>query len=263
MLTRRGFLGLWPAVSLLRVGRSTQGGSKAQPWYESMRRCGQLNLNEHDPATLDVTKWIDYWASLQLNALLLNGGGIVAFYPTAIPYHHRSEFLGTRDLFGELVTAAKAREMRVVSRMDCNYAYEDALRAHPEWFERNLNGSPRPHGESPWLFKTCMFSPYFTDQMPAIYREINSRYPVDGFFTNGWPSTGALSVCYCQSCQQVYRDDWRHPPEETNATDPLYRRYYDVFMTRVVDVWTSWQRAVTEGGPNRSMWEISVAGFEP
>lgn len=248
MLTRRGFLGLWPAVSLVRVGRSTQGGSKAQPWYESMRRCGQLNLNEHDPATLDVTKWIDYWASLQLNALLLNGGGIVAFYPTAIPYHHRSEFLGTRDLFGELVTAAKAREMRVVSRMDCNYAYEDALRAHPEWFERNLNGSPRPHGESPWLFKTCMFSPYFTDQMPAIYREINSRYPVDGFFTNGWPSTGALSVCYCQSCQQVYRTIGGTPPEETNATDPLYRRYYDVFMTRVVDVWTSWQRAVTEGG---------------
>jgi hypothetical protein len=248
MLTRRSFLGLWPAVSLLRVGRSTQGGSKAQPWYESMRRCGQLNLNEHDPATLDVTKWIDYWASLQLNALLLNGGGIVAFYPTAILYHHRSEFLGTRDLFGELVTAAKAREMRVVSRMDCNYAYEDALRAHPEWFERNLNGSPRPHGESPWLFKTCMFSPYFTDQMPAIYREINSRYPVDGFFTNGWPSTGGLSVCYCQSCQQVYRTIGGTPPEETNATDSLYRRYYDVFMTRVVDVWTSWQRAVTEGG---------------
>jgi hypothetical protein len=248
MLTRRSFLGIWPAVSLLRLGRATQGGSKAKPWYELMRRCGQLNLNERDPVALDVTKWIDYWASLKLNALLLNGGGIVAFYPTSIPYHHRSEFLGTRDLFGELVAAAKAREMRVVSRMDCNYAYEDALRAHPEWFERNLDGSPRPHGESPWLFKTCMFSRYFTDQMPAIYQEINSRYPVDGFFTNGWPSTGALSVCYCESCRQVYRSIGGTPPEETNPTDSLYRRYYDVFLTRVVDVWTGWQRAVTENG---------------
>ena|SRR5436189_3877320 len=98
-------------------------------------------------------------------ALLLNGGGIVAFYPTEVAYHHRSEFLGSRDLFGELARATKGRGMRLVARMDCNYAYEDALKAHPEWFERNLDGSPRAHGESPWLFKTCMFSPYFTDQM--------------------------------------------------------------------------------------------------
>ena len=98
-----------------------------KPWYATMRRCGQLNLNERDPLTLDVASWIDYWASLELDALLLNGGGIVAFYPTDIPYHHRSEFLGSRDLFGELATAATARGMRVVARMDCNYAYEDAL----------------------------------------------------------------------------------------------------------------------------------------
>jgi len=61
-----------------------------------------------------------------------------------------------------------------VARMDCNLAYEDALKAHPEWFERNQDGSPRPHGESPWLFATCMFSAYFSEQMPAIYRENQS-----------------------------------------------------------------------------------------
>jgi hypothetical protein len=249
MLTRRTFLGMWPALSLLHLDEPIRHTAQsATPWYTSMRRCGQLNLNERDPLTLDVAKWIDYWASLKLDALLLNGGGIVAFYPTEIPYNHRSEFLGTRDLFGELVAAARAKQMRVVARMDCNYAYDDALRAHPEWFERNPDGSPRPHGESSWLFKTCMFSPYFTQQMPAIYREINARYPVDGFFTNGWPSTGSLSVCYCESCRQVYRTIGGTPPEETNAASPLYRRYYDAFMDRVVEVWTAWQRAVTENG---------------
>jgi putative glycosyl hydrolase-like family 6 (GHL6) protein len=247
MLTRRGFLALWPAISLLRMD-GWQAGSDAKPWYASMRRCGQLNLNERDPLTLDAQKWIDYWASLKLDALLLNGGGIVAFYPTSVLYNHRSEFLGTRDLFGELVAAAKTKQMRVVARMDCNYAYDDALRAHPEWFERNPDGSARPHSESSWLFKTCMFSPYFTQQMPAIYREINGRYPVDGFFTNGWPSTGTLSVCYCESCRQVYRTIGGTPPEQTDAASPLYRRYYDVFMDRVVEVWTAWQRAVTENG---------------
>jgi hypothetical protein len=211
-----------------------------------MRRCGQLNLNERDAASLDVARWIDYWSSLKLDALLLNGGGIVAFYPTAVPYHHRSEFLGARDLFGELASATKARGMRLVARMDCNYAYGDALAARPEWFERNRDGSPRPHGESPWLYKTCMFSPYFTEQMPAIYREIGQRYPVDGFFTNGWPGTGDLTVCHCASCARVYRDlVGGTPPDQVDATSAIYRKYYDVYMTRVLDVWRQWQSIVT------------------
>src|SRR6266498_1915372 len=219
-ITRRQFV-VGSTVAL--VGLT---GRSSEPWYATMRRCGQLNLNERDPLTLDVAGWIDYWTSLKLDALLLNGGGIVAFYPTEIPYHHRSEFLGSRDLFGELATATKARGMRLVARMDCNYAYEDALKAHPDWFERNRDGSPRPHGESPWLFKTCMFSPYFTDQMPAIYREIGARYPVDGFFTNGWPSTGDLTVCHCENCQRVYRETvGATPPDRVDATNGYYRKY--------------------------------------
>jgi hypothetical protein len=248
MITRRAFLALVPAGCLARITAPGLLAAAAPAWYTSMRRCGQLNLNERDPLTLNVAEWIDYWTSLQVNALLLNGGGIVAFYPTEVPYHHRSAFLGSRDLFGELRAAAKARGIRVVARMDCNYAYEEALKAHPEWFERNRDGSPRPHNESPWLFKTCMFGPYFRDQMPAIYREINRRYAVDGFFTNGWPSTGSLGVCYCDSCKAVYSTIGGTPPEDTDATSAVYRRYYDAFMQRVVDVWQSWQQVVTEGG---------------
>ncbi|HWC17144.1 MAG TPA: hypothetical protein VG498_09015, partial [Terriglobales bacterium] len=105
------------------------------PWYESMRRCGQINYNEHDPLTIDPNAWADYWASLKVDAVLLNGGGIVAFYPTQIAYHHRSEFLGTRDLLGEMVAAMKRRGMRAVARMDCNFAYEETAKARPEWFE--------------------------------------------------------------------------------------------------------------------------------
>ena len=259
-ITRRHFLA-GSAASLVGLrggstaaaflpGRAPRSSNRdGEPWYARMRRCGQLNLNERDALTLDVASWIDYWASLQLDALLLNGGGIVAFYPTDIPYHHKSEFLGSRDLFGELVTAATARGINVVSRMDCNYAYEDALKAHPAWFERNQDGSPRPHSESTWLYRTCMFSPYFSEQMPAIYREINQRYRVGGFFTNGWPSTGALTVCYCESCQQVFHEKVGGvPPDETDATSPLYRKYYDVYMDRVLEIWRQWQAVVTERG---------------
>jgi len=104
-MTRRSFLASSSASLVVAAIGSRASAQTVRPWYATMRRCGQLNLNERDPLTLDVGAWIEYWASLKLHALLLNGGGIVAFYPTDVPYHHRSEFLGARDLFGEMVAA--------------------------------------------------------------------------------------------------------------------------------------------------------------
>src|SRR5262249_27899522 len=86
-MNRREFLAAsspaWFTVRLKADTTDVDAQSANPPWYATMRRCGQLNLNERDPLTLNVAEWIDYWASLKLDALLLNGGGIVAFYPTA------------------------------------------------------------------------------------------------------------------------------------------------------------------------------------
>ncbi|MBI3693946.1 MAG: beta-galactosidase trimerization domain-containing protein, partial [Acidobacteria bacterium] len=201
-------------------------GQSGTPWYQKMRRCGQINFNERDPQVLDIDSWLDYWTSLKLDALLLNAGGIVAFYPTKIPYHHKSQYLGDKDLFGDFTKAAKKRGMRVVARLDCNLVWEEAWKAHPEWIERTSSGEPVRHNESTWLYNTCMFSPYFTEQMPAIIREINSLYDVDAFFTNGWPSTGRPRVCYCENCKKLGA---RQGPE-------LYQQH----QARVLEVWKLW-----------------------
>jgi hypothetical protein len=242
MVTGVGSLALTPSHGVPRLSPDPE-----KPWYTTMRRCGQINFNETDPLTLDADAWMNYWASLQVNAVLLNGGGIVAFYPTEVRYHHRSEYLGSRDLFGEMTAAARKRGIRVVARMDCNYAYAEALEAHPEWFERNRDGSPREETECPWLFKTCMFSTYFTQQMPAIYREINRRYAPDGFFTNGWPSTGSLDVCFCSACQKIYSEEIGGiPPESTEARSAVYRKYYAVYMDRIAEIWKLWNDVAQE-----------------
>lgn len=256
-MNRRSFL-LLTATSVAATPTEIVGAFASAPlqsstsptsigaWYERMRCCGQINYNERDPLTMDTEAWGDYWASLKVDTVLLNGGGIVAFYPTQVPHHHRSEFLGSRDLFGEMVAAMKRRKIHAVARMDCNLGYEDALKAHPEWFERNQDGSPRPHGESPWLFATCMFSAYFTEQMPAIYREINRGYSIDGFFTNGWPSTGPLHVCYCENCRKLFAKLGGEPPVETDISNPLYRGYYHAYMDRVQKIWRLWDNVARE-----------------
>jgi hypothetical protein len=229
-MTRRQFIAA--SAGSLVVGPAgapiAEASDEGKPWYARMRRCGQINFNETDPLTMDPDAWMGYWASLKVNAVLLNGGGIVAFYPSQVPYQHRSQFLGSRDLFGEMAGAARKRGIRVVARMDCNYACQEAFAAHPEWFEQDADGSRRREPEGPWLFKTCMFSTYFTEQMPAIYREINQRYSPDGFFTNGWPTTGPLAVCYCPTCQKIYREQTegfrrRRPMREAGSIESITR----------------------------------------
>ena len=219
-LSRREWFGVTFAGAALA---QTPAGS---PWYQNMRRCGQVNFNERDPIELNIDEWLDYWTSLKINALLLNAGGIVAFYPTQVPYHHKSQYLGDRDLFGDFTKAAKKRGIRVVARMDCNYAWEEAWKAHPEWFERSADGSPRRHDQSAWLYKTCMYSAYFTDQMPAIIREINQHYDVDGFFTNGWPGAEGPSSCHCAECGGF-----------GDSKSPEFR---DRHLARLLAVWKLW-----------------------
>jgi putative glycosyl hydrolase-like family 6 (GHL6) protein/glycosyl hydrolase family 42 (putative beta-galactosidase) len=209
-------------------GNAALGGAPDErvPWYQTMRRCGQVNFNERDPLELNIDDWLDYWTSLKINALLLNGGGIEAFYPTRIPYHHKSQFLDGGDLFGDFTKAARKRGLRVVARLDCNYAWEEAWKAHPEWFERNPDGSPVRHDQSTWLYKTCMYSTYFTEQMPAIIREINTLYDVDAFFTNGWPGPGRPSPCPCPECR--------------GFGDPHSPEFRDRHLARVLEIWQLW-----------------------
>jgi hypothetical protein len=219
---------------------SPQSGART-PWYQTMRRCGQVNFNERDPIELNIEEWLDYWTSLKIDALLLNAGGILAFYPTRIPFHHRSQYLGDRDLFGDFTKAAKSRGLRVVARMDCNYAWEEAWRAHPEWFERAADGAPIRHDQSTWLYKTCMYSTYFTEQMPAILREIDSLYDVDGFFTNGWPETEIPSPCHCAECR--------------GFGDPASPEFRDRHLARVVEIWKLWDATA-----KRKKWDSVYVG---
>ncbi len=199
-LNRRDFIAA-PAAAL---ATSLFAAETAVPWQRKIRRVGQTNMTEHDPAALDVEQWADYWASLKVDAVLISVTGILAFYQTKVPYHRKCKFLGSRDFFGECCAAARKRGLHVIARMSPDLNWEDAVQAHPEWFQRDAQGNAVHHGEDPRLFRTCMFTTYMTDYMTAIMKEINSLYDVDGMFTNAWPPLGALPVCHCEQCNLDY-----------------------------------------------------------
>ncbi|MFL6414680.1 MAG: hypothetical protein ACJ74Y_03290 [Bryobacteraceae bacterium] len=65
---------------------------------------------------------------------------MVAYYPSKFPLQHRAAFLNGRDLYGELVRAARQDGLADIARMDSNRTGEDFFHAHPEWFARKQPG---------------------------------------------------------------------------------------------------------------------------
>lgn len=208
----------------------------AVPWHQRVRRIGQVNFSEKDVAEANVTEWADYWSSAKVEAVQINVTGMIAFYPSDVPFHKRSRFLNGRDFFGECCRAAKERGLRVIGRLSPDLQWDDALEAHPEWFLRDREGRPvPPFSNTPGLWQTCLFSTYYTEQTPAVMREVNARYPVDALYANGWPNWN-MPVCFCSVCRKL-------PPSGT-------REYHQVFMQRAIDVWTLFDRIAKEKSPD-------------
>jgi hypothetical protein len=206
------------------------------PWQQNIRRVGQSNMTEHDPAVMNIEEWADYWYSAGADIVFISVTGILAFYPSKVQFHRHGKFLNGRDFFGECVAAARKRGMRVVARMSPDLNWSDAVDAHPEWAMRDANGSVLLSDEDSRLFQTCMFTSYMDDYVPAIMREINSLYEVDCFYTNGWPPIGSLPDCHCAICSKL-------PPPNTTA-------YWRVFNDRVLELWQKYDAIAKEKKPD-------------
>ena len=95
---------------------------------------------------------MDFLKRTSTRGVCLSAGGVTAFYPTKVPFHDRSPYLGKTDMFGDLTKACKKMGIRVLGRVDPHAMHADALAAHPEWVARNADGTPKKHPTAPDLY---------------------------------------------------------------------------------------------------------------
>ena len=229
----------------LEPGQAPGGSSAdvAAGWFDRPMRWVQLTLVENDPGRFDPQFWLDYFKRLHADAATLSGGGIVAYYPTEIPLHHRSDWLGTSDPFGDLVKGCRALGMNVVARTDPHAARDEVRQAHPDWIAVNRNGEPVRHWANPDLWVTCALGPYNFEFMDRVNREIVTKYAVDGIFANRWAPQGG--DCYCTHCLTNFKAaTGLDIPRSASALDPGRRRYLEWRTTRLIQLWKHWDASV-------------------
>lgn len=251
-------LNAWAAPQATVRPSNNQKPEQTLPWFRRAQRWGQVNLAELDPTRIDLNLWRAQWRSTALQGVVVNAGGIVAYYPTEVPLHRRAQFLGKRDLFGELRSAAAEDGLAVFARMDSNRADESFYRAHQDWFAEDAEGKPYRVTE---LFVACVNSPYYTDYIPAILREIATRYHPEGFTDNNWNGPMRDQPCFCGRCEQLFRARTGEPiPRKTNWDDPVYREWISWNYARRLEIWDHFNRVTREAGGPACLWIGMMAG---
>ena len=254
-VSRRGFLktaailGASAALADVDLSLPARAADEASDpaWMERAIRWGQLTLTEDDPGSFDLKFWLDYFQRTRCNATCLSAGGCVAYYPTQIPFHHRSEWMKDSDPFGDLVAGCRRLGMVVLARTDPHATYDDAHTAHPEWIAVDAGGKPRRHWASPEMWVTCALGPYNFEFMTAVKKEIMTRYMVDGIFINRWDGSG---MCYCEHCRVNFQTASGFDlPRGNDARTPAGRAYLLWRQQRLFELWQLWDTEIRKINP--------------
>jgi hypothetical protein len=239
-MTRREFLA---APAALRLA----GGAEDWEKFDRPMRWAQLTLVEDDPEKYDPKFWLDYFRRVHADAACLSAGGCVAYYPTKVPFHHRSRWLGAKDCFGELVEGCKRMGMLVLARTDPHATYQDVCDAHPDWIAVDEKGEKRRHWAAPELWVTCALGPYNFEFMTEVTREIAANYPIDGIFSNRWSGSG---MCYCEHCRRNFRNfAGMDLPVGNDRTHPARKKHAEWRQARLFELWRLWDAEIRKVNP--------------
>lgn len=219
------------------------------PWFDRSMRWAQLAFVENDPKHYDPDFWLDYFKRIHADGALLSAGGVVAFYPTDIPLHHSSPWLGNSDALGYLVKGCRKMNMSIILRTDPHACRQNVFDAHPDWIHVTADGKQRRHWANPDLWVTCALGPYNFEFMTSVNKEIMERYQPEGIFSNRWAGHG---ICYCEHCVRNFKSFSGMELPRTDQTglstsqaigdvnDPAYLQYRVWRTNRLKELWFLW-----------------------
>lgn len=197
-------------------------------WHNRPWRLIQTNLREIDMRDIDAERVVADLRSFEANVLMLNAAGIIASYPTELPFHFQSPYL-TGDSLHDILDACHGADIRVIARTDFSKVRRPIYEQHPDWAYVSPEGQIVDYNGD---VHVCINGPYQQHYALLIIEELLETHDVDGIFFNmGGYQTRDYSgtyygICHCRHCREKFRALYdRDLPAREDLSDPVFRSY--------------------------------------
>ncbi|MCF0054301.1 family 10 glycosylhydrolase [Dyadobacter sp. CY356] len=212
-------------------------------WKKNNLRVIQTNLPAYEAATLNPDSLLKDLENFSANTLLINAGGIMAFYPTELDFHYRNPFLKNNNMLADVVRKCHEKGIRVIVRFDFSRVQESIFKAHPDWCYISPKGERIINTD---MYVVSINAPYVQEKAFKIIEEVIDKFPVDGIFLNmpGYQVNNPYEEKYHGIDQNEYDKkrfaeytNGKTLPLEENKADPLFQKYLE-FKKFTVEDWS-------------------------
>jgi hypothetical protein len=211
-------------------------------WKKNNLRVIQMNLPAYEAATINADSIVADLINFSANTLLINAGGIMAFYPTKLDFHYTNPFMKD-NVLGDVIKKCHAHNIKVIVRFDFSRVHESIFKAHPDWCYISPKGERIINTD---MYVVSINAPYVQEKAFKIIEEVIDTFPIDGIFLNmpGYQVNNPYEGKYHGIDQNEF-DQKRFAtfsggktlPTEENKADPLFQQYLE-FKKNTVEDWS-------------------------
>jgi len=211
-------------------------------WKRNNLRVIQMNLPSYEAATINADSIVADLITYSANTLLINAGGIMAFYPTKLDFHYTNPFM-KKNVLGDVVKKCHQNNIKVIVRFDFSRVHESIYKAHPEWCYISPKGERIINTD---MYVVSINAPYVQEKAFKIIEEVIDMFPIDGIFLNmpGYQVNNPYEGKYHGIDQNDFDkkafakySNGKVLPTEENKADTLYQTYLE-FKKHTVEDWS-------------------------
>ncbi|MBK1440213.1 family 10 glycosylhydrolase [Parapedobacter sp. ISTM3] len=220
-------------------------------WRRNNLRVVQTNLPDFIAAEIDPDDFVADLQDMAANTLIINVGGIMAFYPTKLEYHYRNRHAAD-NLIGDIVKKCHERAIKVIVRVDFSRLHKQVFDKHPDWCYRSADDERMVNDD---IYVVSINAPYVQEKAFEIIEEIMDMYPIDGIFLNmpGYQTSNAYTGEYFGIDHNPFERErfaqfsgGLDLPKKEDRQDPVFLRYLE-YKQAVLDRWAERLHQVVKG----------------
>jgi hypothetical protein len=207
-------------------------------WKHNNLRVMQANLPAYE-GNLNADSLVQDLLSFSANTLIINAGGIMAFYPTKLENQYVNPYMNGNMLM-DVIEKCHNNGIKVITRFDFSRAHESIFKKHPDWFYLSPKGERIINDD---MYVVSIDAPYEQEVLFEIVKEVIDNYPIDGIFLNmpGYQTRNSYVGVYHGIDQNEYSrkrfskfSNGMVLPRDENLDDPVFRKYLE-FKKYAVD----------------------------